>query len=117
MEDGGRRFHSDRSPTKFRGWLANPPAGEARGDCFAQSLDFGLQVGICDERRAQRRAWIPTANRNSRVYVRFKENSGGGLGLCRVLRSIHVWTPISRHQNRQRTQESMGCSRVGGKAS
>jgi hypothetical protein len=83
MEDGGCRFHPDRSPAKFRGWLANPPAGKAGGDCFGQSLDFGLQVGICDERRAQRRAWIPTANRNSRVYVRFKQNSGGGLGLCR----------------------------------
>ena len=29
MEDGGCRFHPDRSPAKFRGWLANPPAGEA----------------------------------------------------------------------------------------
>ena len=52
-----------------------------------------VHCGVCDEHRAQRRACIPRANRNSLVHFRFNRSSGVSFGLRRALRCIHVWTP------------------------
>ena len=79
------------------------PRAKPVEDCFGQSLHFDLQVGVCDEHRAQRRACIPTANRNSLVHFRFNRSRRDQLRAPTTTPMHSRLNSHFNHENKQRT--------------
>src|SRR5215510_6595614 len=67
-------------------WLAHAATREAGRDCFGQSFELGLQIRVGNERGAQRRPHISSADRDRFVDLYFERNSDLCLRFVRTAR-------------------------------